>query len=271
MLQKTVIAAFLCLCLFGCGKTNVLQWAKPSDKTDNIEMARKYIDEGDYDKAASYLKNPSSKEEKILYAECLMGQADVDPYTIITALTDETVTDNYIIRLETLINDSDNRAKIIEAADIFIQNKPSKTSDIIIGTLCTMVAHVAFVKNSFDPNNVGLLAIATSCNNYTGTTTISDGTNTYNVDIGANVYSEYKSMGNPFYYIGQSAQLLSNIKSIDPSIKDAITSFNATAETVSENFNTTYAVDIGGGVIVPINLNAYQCFPWILAKPLFLM
>lgn len=267
MLKKLFLVFLLCI-LVGCGKTNLLQWAKAPEKTSNLEMARKYIDEGEYTKAKSYVQNSTSKEGKILYAQCLMGEAGVDLSTIISALSDENITDNPVIRLEKLVNDSADRSKILEASDIFIQNQPSKTSDIIIATLCTMIGHVAFVKDNFDPSNIGLLDVATSHNN--GTTPISDGVNTYNVAIGDNVYDQYIAMGNPLYYIGQSAQLLSNIKGIDQSIKDAIVSFNAAADIVSENFNTTVTINVNG-VDVPVNFGSYHIFPWQFAKPLFLM
>ena len=268
MIKKLCIPFLILLLVAGCGKTNLLQWAKPKDNPDKIALARQYLDEAKYDKAKATIGEPKTSEEKIIYAECLMGEANIDLSTIVKALTDDTVTNNYIIRLETLINDTGDRAKVIDAANLFVAAQPSETSDIIIGTLCTMIGHVAFLKNNFDPTNQGLLTVATSYNS--GTTAISNGTNTYNVTVGDNVYPQYTTMGNPFLYIGQSAQLLASLKGVDKSVKEAVVSFNAAAEVVSENFNNTVTINVNS-ILVPVNFGAYHIFPWAFAKPLFLM
>lgn len=270
MFKKLLLILTVSLLIIGCGKTNVLQWAKAPDKADDIAMARKYLDEGEYTKAKSYVADATSKEGKIIYAECLMGEAGIDLSTIIAALNDENITDNPVIRLEALINNTSDRAKILEAADIFGQNQPSETSDIIIGTLCTMIGHVANIKNAYDPDNLGLISLNTSYNTDTALPasipvvggTIVPGT-------GSNTYGEYTNLGTaPLRYISTAFSLLSNISSVPAEVREAIVSMNAELDQINTYMSTTVNVPISQTESVTINLSNYSYLPWSISKTL---
>lgn len=270
MFKKILLAFLLVIFIVGCGKTNALQWAKATDKADNIAEARKYIDEGDYTKAESYVKNETGSEARIVYAECLMGEAKIDLAEIIKKLTDSSVTNNPILRIEPLVEDTDNRGKIIEAAEIFRQNMPSTTSDKILGTLSLLIGHVALVKEAYAPTS----SFALANNNYAaGTATITlpapFGTQTISE---ANVNTQFNTLtasagGDPLNYIKRSFTLLGSIGSVPNEVKDAVSTINASISTMYTTYTTTTSVTVEG-VPVNVNLSNYNVMPWSFAKAL---
>lgn len=270
MFKKLSLVLLISLFIIGCGKTNVLQWAKAPDKSSDIEMARKYLDEGDYSKAKSYVQNSTSNEGRILYAECLMGESGVDLSTIIATLTDEKISNNPVLRLEPLITDNDKRTKILEAAEIFVNIMPSKTSDKIIGTLCTMIGHVGLIKEAFAPTTSFAVANTTYAGS-TATITLPVPFGTQNINE-ANVDTQFDTLttsagGNPLNYIKRSSTLLSSIGSVPQEVKDSVVSLNATLDTIYNTCTTTTDVNIEG-TTVNVNLSDYNVMPWSFAKAL---
>jgi hypothetical protein len=232
--MKTSLMILFLFLLLGCGTTNYLQWAKSSDDSrSNIELARNYLDEGEYSKAKILVQNDTSDEAQVVYAECLMGESGVDLAEILKVLSDNNVSNNPVLRLEPLIKDANNRAKIIQAANIFAAHVPQKSSDKIIGALCNMTAHAGNLKNAFSGANFDSLY---------GTSDLTD------------VTANYWALGdNPVLYMNNSVMLLGSLVEED-TVKTAIVSMNV--EIVSLN-NFIKANPALPGI------------PWQLMKPLF--
>ena len=152
---KILSGVCVVLALFGCGKTNLLQWAAPAPKQDNVEAARQAIDEGQYEKAYNLVKDDNSSEGKTIRAQALLGKSDIDLAAIIVALDKDAInlgggvkSDSPILKLESLIEDTANRGNVLTAANLFLEANPSKTSDRIIGALAGLLAHVANLRNA---------------------------------------------------------------------------------------------------------------------------
>ena len=155
ILQISLVLLFLFV-LAGCGKTNFLQWAAPAPSNDNITVARRALDRANYRRALDLVKDDDSDEARIVYAQALLGLADIDLASIMDALDDDTVTDNPIIRLDKLMHGKGNVKTIILSGDIFLEVTPELKSDKVIGVLSTMAAHTANLKQAFDPSDKGL-------------------------------------------------------------------------------------------------------------------
>jgi hypothetical protein len=223
---------FVLIFLLGCGTTNYLQWAKSSDDNrSDVELARTYLDDGEYSKAKKLVQDDKSDEAQIIYAECLMGESGVDLAGIIKALTDDKVSANPVMRLESLINNASDRAKIIQAADIFAAHIPKKSSDKIIGALCNMTAHAGNLKNAFN---------GASFNSLRSIPDTDDATVTYNA-LGAN----------PILYMNNSVMLLGSLVE-ENTVRTAIVSMNAEIVSIN-NYVKAHPSD-------PI--------PWVGMKPL---
>jgi hypothetical protein len=151
---KILAGASVALALFGCGQTNLLQWAAPTPKQGNIEAARQAIDEGKYNNAYNLVKDDDSDEGKIIRAQALLGRSSIDLAAIISALGQDDIdingvkSDSPALKLERLIADENNRANVLTAANLFLSAEPDKTSDKVIGALTGLIAHVANLRNA---------------------------------------------------------------------------------------------------------------------------
>ncbi|MDR2431107.1 MAG: hypothetical protein LBD99_02480 [Candidatus Margulisbacteria bacterium] len=224
------LLAFLTLSLSGCGQTNALQWATPKPNISNTEAARQALDEAKYDKALSLVKDDRSVEGRIIYAEALLGKADLDLASILEALDDDTLPDNAIIRLDKLMHRKNNTGLIIEAGDIFLNITPDNKSDQLIGALAVLAAHTANLKQAFDPSDDGLQAVIASLN------------------ILDDVSSEYKAVcggsdnvTEAIRYVNRAGELLA----LATNNKDLTKAFREMQKTMTD---VNYAITVAGGI-----------------------
>ncbi|GBR74781.1 hypothetical protein NO1_1902, partial [Candidatus Termititenax aidoneus] len=202
------------------GKTNLLQWAAPTPRQDNIEAARQAIDEGKYEKAYSLVKDDNSNDGKIIRAQALLGRSDIDLAAIIVALDKDKVdlgggvkSDSPVLKLESLIENPDNRSNVLAAANLFLDANPAKTSDKVIGALAGLLAHVANLRNAV----------------------IADGKSDFKTYISGKDNAEecapfYSALGqNKLAYITMAVDFLNNGSE---EIKDAVASANRSIKTI---------------------------------------
>ncbi|MDR2428960.1 MAG: hypothetical protein LBD62_04055 [Candidatus Margulisbacteria bacterium] len=222
---KVLSGACLVLALFGCGKTNLLQWAAPAPKQDNIEAARQAIDEGQYDKAYNLIQDDSSNEGKIIRAQALLGKSGIDLAAIIVALGQDPIdlgnsgkSGSPVLKLESLIEDAANRDNVLTAANLFLEARPDKTSDRIIGALAGLLAHVANLRNA---------VIVNGESNFKGY--ISGKSNTDECE------SFYSALGtNKLAYITMAVNFLDNGSK---DVKEAVASANAALKTIDASID----------------------------------
>lgn len=244
-LIKNILLVLLVLLIFGCGTTNLLEWTKAPSKVSDIELAKTYLDEGNYEKAIQYLNAGSSDaEENILYAQCEMGLAGVQLAEILTELADENPTEN-ILKLQDLAYKTTDRTYIFDAADRFDAYPPSDSSDKVIAALCGMVAYSQKIRENFDPHNDGI-----------------DDDPGSSVDSGQVVTSNWVAMGGKHtIYLNLSITNLTSISG-DDSLTDAVESMSASLNTLNELAISTNA--FGG------TYNCNNDFTWDYVKPLLL-
>ncbi|GBR76670.1 hypothetical protein NO2_1183 [Candidatus Termititenax persephonae] len=157
--RKILTVTLLALALCGCGKTNLLQWTAPAQKTNELEKARNIIDtaktKADYQKAYNLVKDDDSNEGKVIRAEALLGRSGIDLAAIIDALEQGNLdlgggqqSASPILKLERLVVDSGVRADVLAAGELFLSSVPPKTSDKVIGALTGLIAHTANLRQA---------------------------------------------------------------------------------------------------------------------------
>jgi hypothetical protein len=219
---KILAGACVALALFGCGQTNLLQWAAPTPKQGNIEAARQAIDEGKYDKAYNLVNDDNSNEGKIIRAQALLGRSGIDLAAIIVALDKDEInlgggvkSDSPALKLEELIENDANRTNVLTAANLFLSAEPDKTSDKVIGALTGLIAHVANLRNAI---------VADSGSNFKNY--ISSKSNPANEEC----VLFYDALGdNKLAYITMAVNFLDNGSE---EIKEAVASANAAIKTI---------------------------------------
>ena len=257
-----------CLCVFlllfsGCGKTNVLQWAAPGPDHDNIEQARLAIDEAKYDKALSLVRDDTSNEGQILYAQALLGKSGLDLASILDALTDDKIIDNPVIRLDKLMHKKNNTQMLLQSGDIYMNVNPSKKSDQVIGVLASMAAHTANLKEAFDQGDIGLE------NALSGYNPADDVSLNYQALCGA---SSTGDLDNATRYVRRAAELynlISKDEELDKALKtmrETMVSVNIELERIDEFIGLGYPSFVYDGVTYAIS-PGYR--PWVIVKALF--
>ncbi len=168
-MKKLSYLSLFCLMLLlivACGKTNYLQWADTNAEQDTVELSKQALNDGKFNKAKYLLEdflssNPNDPEANILYAQSLMGVANVTLVAVIDDLTkDNPHSDSPLLRLQATVA-SANRQYIYQAADIFSRFTPEANSDKVIGAICTLVAASTIMAANFDPTGIGIENLAT--------------------------------------------------------------------------------------------------------------
>ncbi|MDR1453421.1 MAG: hypothetical protein LBJ25_05560 [Candidatus Margulisbacteria bacterium] len=222
---KILIGIFAALVLFGCGQTNLLQWAAPESKQDNIATARQAIDEGQYDKAYNLVQGDNSAEGKIIRAQALLGRSDIDLAAIIVALNKDAIdlgggkkSGSPALKLESLIADPAHRNNVLAAADLFLEARPNKTSDRVIGALAGLLAHVANLRNAV------IIEGKSDFKDYISGKSDQDDCETFYTALGSNKLA----------YITMAVNFLDNGSE---DIKEAVASANAALKTIDASID----------------------------------